>query len=71
MPKGRMKSLHGIVRKHGVDAFLDAAGYYTCHVKDTAVDTIYEMEHRWYDRLIYTEAEKMLDDYNHGLTILN
>lgn len=71
--KGRMKSLRGIARKHGRDAFLDAAEYYSCHVDFSSVsNTIYQMESRWYDRRhMLTEADKMLDDYNAGLTILN
>lgn len=35
-------------------------------------DTLAEMESRWYDGgHTMTEAEKMVDDYNHGLTALN
>ena len=34
--------------------------------------TIDEMESRWYDSTHHqTEAEKMVQDYNNGLTILN
>ena len=34
--------------------------------------TIDEMESRWYDRShTLTEAEKMVEDYNNGNTILN
>ena len=65
-------SLYGIYKKHGRDAFLDAAKDYSAHVRDTVEDTLAEMESRWYDGgHTMTEAEKMVDDYNHGLTALN
>lgn len=69
----KMESLHGIVRKHGAEDFLDAASYYASHMDYSSVDnTIYEMENRWYDcSHVHKEAEKMLEDYNNGLTILN
>ena len=39
---------------------------------DSVEKTIDEMESRWYDpKHQQTEAEKMLEDYNNGLTILN
>ena len=44
MAKGKMKTVYGIYKKHGREAFLDAA---------------------------LTEAEKMVEDYNNGNTILN
>ena len=45
-----MKSVYGIYKKHGRDQFLDAAGYYSCHVHPESIDkTIDEMESRWYD----------------------
>lgn len=71
--KGRMQSLYGICRKHGRDAFLEAAQYYSDHVDPESVEnTIYEMNSRWYDRShTQSEGEKMLEDYNNGLTILN
>lgn len=54
---GKMRTLEGIAKKHGREAFLDAARYYTCHVRETVADTIYEMESRWYDwRNQITEA---------------
>ena len=58
--KGKMKSLYGIYKKHGREAFLDAAKSYSAHVSDTIEDTLAEME-----------AEKMITDYNNGLTALN
>lgn len=70
--KGKMKSLYGIYKKHGREAFLDAAKSYSAYVGDTIEDTLAEMESRWYDgSQTITEAEKMINDYNNGLTILN
>lgn len=70
--KGKMKSLYGIYKKHGREAFLHAAKDYSAHVSDTIEDTLAEMESRWYDSgQTMTEAEKMIDDYNNGLTVLN
>lgn len=73
MAHGKMKSVYGIYKKHGRNQFLDAAGYYSCHVHPESVDkTIDEMESRWYDATHrQTEAEKMVEDYNNGLTVLN
>ena len=70
---GKIKSVHGIYKKHGREAFLNAAEYYSDHVNHTSVDkTIDEMESRWYDSTHeQTEAEKMVDDYNNCLTVLN
>ena len=65
MAHGKMKSVYGIYKKHGRDQFLDAAGYYSCHVHPESIDkTIDEMYRQ-------TEAEKMVEDYNNGLTVLN
>ena len=68
-----MESLYDLVEKHGAPNFLEAAAYYTCHLHPENVDkTIDEMESRWYDQKHQqTEAEKMLEDYNNGQTILN
>ena len=68
-----MKSVYGIYKKHGREAFLDAAEYYSCHVNPNSVEkTIDEMESRWYDRShTCTEAEKMVEDYNNGVSPLN
>ena len=73
MARGKMKSVYGIYRKHGREAFLEAAEYYSCRVHwDSIEKTIDEMESRWYDRLhTMTEAEKMVEDYNNGSTILS
>lgn len=71
MAMSKMKTLEGIARKHGRNAFLEAAKYYSCHVKDTVADTIYEMESRWYDRRNQiTEAQAMIRDYNNCDCIL-
>ena len=45
----KMRTLYGIYKKHGRDAFLDAAKDYSAHVRDTVEDTLAEMESRWYD----------------------
>lgn len=68
-----MKSVYGIYKKHGRTRFLDAVGYYSSHVHPESIDkTINEMESRWYDATHrQTEAEKMVEDYNNGLTVLN
>lgn len=73
MAHGKMKSVYGIYKKHGRSEFLEAASYYSDHVHHDSVEkTIGEMESRWYDAShSATEAEKMVEDYNNGLTILN
>ena len=70
---GKMKSIHGIYKKHGRERFLEAAAFYSDHVNPLSIDkTIDAMESRWYDNAqSITEAEKMVEDYNNGLTILN
>ncbi len=71
--KGKMKSIHGIYKKHGRDEFLEAAKVYSDAVNPFSIDkTIDAMESRWYDATHrQTEAEKMVEDYNNGQTILN
>lgn len=73
MAHGKMKSVYGIYKKHGRSEFLEAAGCYSDHVHPGSVEaTISEMESRWYDSShSMTEAEKMVEDYNNGQTILN
>lgn len=72
MAHGKMKTLHGLYKAVGREAFLEAAKFYSCHVKDTVDATLSEMESRWYDAAhTMTEAEKMIDDYNNGVCILN
>lgn len=69
---GKMKTVYGIYKKHGRDEFLEAARDYSDHVSDTIEATIAEMESRWYDeRQTMTEADKMVADYNKGMTSLN
>ena len=69
----KMQSVYGIYKKHGREAFLEAAEYYSDHVNHNSVEkAIDEMESRWYDSTHQqTEAEKMVEDYNNGLTVLN
>lgn len=72
MAHGKMKTLHGLYKKFGRAAFLEAARCYSNHVGDTIEATLSEMESRWYDRAhTMTEAEKMLEDYNNGVSPLN
>ena len=70
---GKIKSIHGIYKKHGRDEFLEAAACYSDHVNPNSINkTIDEMESRWFDSTHrQTEAEKMVEDYNNGMTILN
>lgn len=70
---GKIKSIHGIYKKHGREAFLEATAYYSNRVNPNSIDkTIDEMESHWYDaNQQQTEAEKMVEDYNNALTILN
>ena len=69
---GKMKTLHGLYKKVGRDAFLEAAKSYSDHVCDTIEATLSEMESRWYDSAhTMTEAEKMVEDYNNGVSPLN
>lgn len=71
--RGKMKTIHGIYKKHGRAEFLEAAKDYSSHVHPESIDkTIDGMESRWFDaRHTMTEAEKMVEDYNNGLTVLN
>ena len=64
MAHGKMKTLHGLYKKVGRDAFLEAAKSYSDHVCDTIEATLSEMESRWYDSAhTMTEAEKSQADY--------
>ena len=72
MSHGKMKTLHGLYKKIGRDAFLEAARCYSSHVCDTVDATLSEMESRWYDSAhTMTEAEKMVNDYNNGIAIFD
>ena len=71
MAHSKMKTLHGLYKKVGRDAFLEAAKLYSGHVKESVEATLSEMESRWYDSAhTITEAEKMIDDYNNGVCVL-
>ena len=68
MPHGKMKTLYGLYKRMGRDAFLEAAKDYSDHVCDTVEATLSEMESRWFDaNHTQTEAEKMVEDYNNEL----
>ena len=72
MPHGKMKTLHGLYKKIGREAFLEAAKCYSNHVHDTVDATLSEMESRWYDTAhTMTEADKMVSDYNNGIAIFD
>ena len=72
MAHGKMKTLHGLYKKIGREAFLEAAKCYSNHVQDTVDATLSAMESRWYDSAhTMTEAEKMVDDYNNGIAIFD
>ena len=68
MAHGKMKTLYGLYKRMGRDAFLEAAKDYSDHVCDTVEATLAEMESRWFDvNHTQTEAEKMVEDYNNEL----
>ena len=72
MTHGKMKTMHGLYKKIGREAFLEAAKCYSNHVQDTVDATLSAMESRWYDSAhTMTEAEKMVDDYNNGIAIFD
>lgn len=72
MSHGKMKTLHGLYKKIGREAFLEAAKCYSNHVCDTVDATLSEMETRWYDTAhTMTEAEKMVADYNNSNSIFD
>ena len=63
----RVKTIENLAKKVGKERFLKMAGYFSCHVRPTVSDTIYEMTSRWYnfsDRVL--ESDKLLDEYNTG-----
>lgn len=64
---GKVKSLHGVYKALGRDAFLAAAKMYSTHVQKTVEATLSQMESHWYDaEKTVTEAEEMVNDYNFG-----
>ena len=67
MAHGKMKTLHGLYKRMGREAFLEVARCYSNHVRGSVETTLGEMESRWYDAAhTITEAEKMIEDYNNG-----
>lgn len=72
MAHGKMKTLHGLYKRMGREAFLEAARHYSNHVHGSVETTVGEMESRWYDAAhTITEAEKMVEDYNNGILLGN
>lgn len=66
--KGKIKSLHGVYKALGRDAFLCAAHVYSDKVQKTVDGTLNQMESSWYDaKHTITEADKMVSDYNKGI----
>lgn len=64
---GKVKSLHGVYKALGRDAFLAAAKMYSTHVQKAVEATLSQMESHWYDAAkTVTEAEEMVNDYNFG-----
>ena len=64
---GKVKSLYGVYKALGRDAFLAAAKMYSDHVQKTVEATLSEMDSRWYDtEKNMTEADEMINDYNFG-----
>lgn len=64
---GKVKSLHGVYKALGRDAFLAAARMYSDHVQKSVDATLSEMESRWFDAdETITEADKMVRDYQKG-----
>lgn len=63
----KVKSLHGVYKALGRDAFLAAAKIYSEHVQKTVEATISQMECHWYDtEKAITEADKMVNDFQKG-----
>ena len=68
MAHGKMKTLHGLYKRIGREAFMETARHYSNHVHGSVETTIGEMESRWYDaEHTLTEAEKMVKDFNDGM----
>lgn len=64
---GKVKSLHGVYKALGRDAFLAAAKIYSDHVQKTVEATLSQMESHWYDKAkTITEADKMVSDFQNG-----
>ena len=64
---GKVKSLHGVYKALGRDAFLAAAKMYSDHVQKTVEATLAEMESHWYGaEKAMTEADRMVSDFQKG-----
>lgn len=64
---GKVKSLHGVYKALGRDAFLAAAKVYSNHVQKTVDATLSQMESHWYDtEKTITEADRMVSDFQMG-----
>ena len=64
---GKVKSLHGVYKARGRDAFLAAAKMYSDYVQKTVEATLSEMEGRWFDSgKTITQADKMVRDFQNG-----
>lgn len=64
---GKVKSLYGVYKALGRDAFLAAAKMYSDYVQKTVEATISEMESRWFDSgKTITQADKMVRDFQNG-----
>lgn len=63
----KVKSLYGVYKALGRDAFLAAAQLYTGHVQETVEATLLQMESNWYnEEKGVTEADEMVKDYQSG-----
>ena len=64
---GKVKSLHGVYKALGRDAFIAAAKMYSDHVQKTVEATLAEMESHWYGaEKTMTEADRMVSDFQIG-----
>ncbi len=64
---GKVKSLYGVYKALGRDAFLAAAQLYTGQVQKTVEATLLRMESSWYDEeKRITEADAMVRAYQEG-----
>ncbi len=67
MRHGKMKTLYGLYKAIGRDAFLEAVKQYSGHAYDTVEAALADMESRWFDEdHALTEADIMILDYNSG-----
>ncbi len=67
MRHGKMKTLYGLYKTIGRDAFLEAVKKYSGHAYDTVERALDDMESRLVDEdHALTEADIMVLDYNSG-----